>query len=255
MLPTARGLLTPQAVSEYVQLPRVIVTYGYLPILLCLLGTGWLALKGDKKSYGLVLGMLAILLMLAIFYSLHYGVSIVYQRGLTFMMLMVSIVAGAGLMAVKNIRLPTGISNRLRLPAPAQNIGRLLCLTLVILILVIAIPARQNLPYYHMIDQQDYEAFVWIRDNVGGDYDRAILDPWKATAFTAITGKYVYTRIHSYPKPIDQEAYAFLGDGCSDTSFLEQHDISIIYSGLPCDNPDLTEVREDVYLLKEAGDQ
>jgi hypothetical protein len=199
--------------------------------------------------------MLAMLLMLAIFYSLHYGVRIVYERGLTFMMLMVSIVAGAGLMVVKNIRLPAGISNRLRVPAPAQNIGRLLCLVLVVLILAIGIPARQGLPYYNMIDQQDYEAFVWIRDNVSEDYDRAILDPWKATAFTAITGKYVYTRIHSYPKPIDREAYDFLQEGCIDTAFLGQHGISIIYSRSPCDNPDLTEVRENVYLLKEAGDQ
>ena len=101
-----------------------------------------------------------------------------------------------------------------------------------------------------MIDEADYEAFVWIRDNVSKDYSTAILDPWKATAFTAVTGKQVYTRIHFSPRPPDEEAYAFLRNGCVDTGFLQRNGISLVYTRGPCSNPDLVAVRENVYLLR-----
>ena len=83
------------------------------------------------------------------------------------------------------------------------------------------------------------------------DYGKAVLDPWQATAFAAITEKKVFTRIHAYPKPSDDEASAFLENGCVDTGFLKDNGISIVYTRESCDNPDLTAVREGVYLLKE----
>ena len=151
---------------------------------------------------------------------------------------MASIVAGAGLMWVKNLK--------------PQTLAYILCLVLVGLSLALCIPARQSTHYYHMIDKQDYEAFVWIKDNVNDDYEKAILDPWKATVFAAVTERKVFTRIHKYPEPIDNQAYDFLRGDCSDTTFLTNNGISIVYTRSPCQNPDLTEVKENVYLLKEA---
>lgn len=252
LLPTAKELLVPQPLKTYVDYPPIIATYGYLLILFSLLGTFVLTLRGGRKNYGLTLGLLAMLLMLATFFTLHYGVPIIYDRGLMGMMLMLSIVAGAGLMWVKDLRLPERLSSRWRAPLLTENIGKVLCLALVVLTLVIAIPARQSTYYYHMIDEQDYEAFVWIKDNISDDYEKAILDPWKATAFTAITQKMVFTRIHSYPTAESREANAFLNGGSSDTTFLRENGISIIYSRSPASNPDLVEVRKSIYILKEA---
>ena len=261
LLPTASGLFTPQSTTEYVQLPRVIQDYGYLPIIFCLLGTFALAIRGGKKNYGLVLGLLALLLMLVTFFTFHYGVSIMYERGLMYMMLMVSIVAGAGLAAVKNLKLPEEFTARLKVLSIMRNIGYIFCLALIGLTLYVAIPARQNTPYYLMIDEEDYQAFVWIRDNVNGDYAKAILDPWKATAFIALTGKDIYTRIHMAPTDIDNEAYAFLRNGSDNTTFLRENGISIVYTRVfdgaqnieySSDNPDLVEVAKNIYLLKEA---
>ena len=78
--------------------PYVITDYGYLPISVSLIGTLVVAIRVNKKVYALALGLLAILLMLATFFTLHYGVVIVYERELTHMMLMLSIIAGADLM-------------------------------------------------------------------------------------------------------------------------------------------------------------
>ena len=73
LMPTARTLFAPQPLPEYVNLPKIIPTYGYLPVLLCLVGTFVLALRGRRKDYGLILGLLAILLILAIFFSSTMG--------------------------------------------------------------------------------------------------------------------------------------------------------------------------------------
>jgi len=252
LLPTARALFSPEPLAFYVDIPRIINTYGYLPILFCLLGTLLLAVRGGKRSYGLVLGLLTFLLILVAYFTFHYGVHHVYYRGLMYMMLMMSVVAGAGLMGVKNFRLPVKLTARLRAPIITQNIGKILCLVLIGLTLSICIPDRRDIPYYHMIDKQDYEAFVWIRDNVNESYEKAILEPWKAAAFAATAEKYVYTWILSYPKPSDEEAYKFLRGGCSDTDFLRENGISIVYTRWDCLNPDLVEVSKNIYLLKEA---
>ncbi|MFX1269934.1 MAG: hypothetical protein ACFFAK_18395 [Promethearchaeota archaeon] len=168
-----------------------------------------------------------------------------------FMMLMMAIVAGAGLAAFRRAEITALSDFKARRPFLFQTAGVLLLLASVGATLAVAVPARLNMPYYHMIDQQDYQDFVWIRDNIDDSYQKAILDPWKATAFTAITGKFAYTRIHFAPTSVDEKAYAFLGGGCGDTEFLKQNGISIVYSRSGCQNPDLVEVRQNIYLLKE----
>lgn len=252
LLPTAKSLLSLTPLFIYVDLPRIIKLYGYLPIMFSLIGVFLLALRGGKKNYGLVLGLLALLLVLAIFFALHYGVPIIYYRGLMYMMLMLGLVAGAGLMAIKNLKLPTKLVLSLRVPLITKNVGYILCFIIIGLVLTTCIPSRLDIPYYYMIDEQDYESFVWIRENVDSSYSKAILDPWKATAFSAIAEKYVHTKIHSYPKPSDKEAKEFLRSGCSDTDFLRENGISIVYTREQCDNPDLVEVSKNIYLLQEA---
>ncbi|MFH1003215.1 MAG: hypothetical protein V1780_03635 [Chloroflexota bacterium] len=249
VLTTARSLFTPAPLPTWVDIPRVIFTYGTLPVAICLLGAFVLAMRGSRQSYSLALGLLALLLMLVVKYTFNYGPYIMYYRGLMYMMLMMAVVAGAGLMAVRKLPLAEVLQPWLRVPPITRQAGNALCLVLVVLTLVAAIPTRQDIPYYHMIDSQDYAAFAWIKDNVGADYPKAMLDPWKATAFTAITGKLVYSRIHSFPMDTDEAAAAFLSDNASDTAFLRENGISIIYTSLPVRNDDLAEVSPGVYLL------
>ncbi len=106
----------------------------------------------------------------------------------------------------------------------------------------------------HMIDKKDYEAFIWIRENVGDEYEKGILDPWKASAFAAITGKTGWARIVTYPHAGSERAYEFLKEGCTDTALLREKGISIVYTLGECYNPDLVEVRKNIYLLEEDGE-
>lgn len=249
LLPTAKSILTVQPHSNVIMIPQILQAYGYLPILFCLIGTFLLAMRGGKRNHALVLSLLVLLLMLAVYFTFQRGVPIMYYRGLLYGMLMMSIVAGAGLMGVRNLRLPERIGIRLKATLVTQNIGKVLCLVLVGLTLAIGIPTHQDNSYYYMIDKADYEAFVWIEDNLDDDYDKAMVDPWKATAFVAITGKNVFARTHFSPGSDEMEAYDFLNGGSSDTAFLRENNISIVYTESPTSNPDLTMVRDKVYLL------
>jgi len=247
LLPTAQLLLTPQYPTPSVGLPPLMHTYGYIPIAFGFLGTVLLAIKGGKKNFGLILGLLALLLMMVIFLRFHYGLPALYERGLTYMLLMLSVIAGAGLLRVRTIKMPGKFMSE-HSSFFYRNLGNILCLLLVGITLAVAIPTRLDTYYYHMIDDEDYQAFVWIRDNTGEDYDVALIDPWKATAFTAITQKNTRRRIFMYQEPVDEIIYQFMQDGCRDTTFLRDNGISIVYSRLGCNNPDLVEARKNVYL-------
>ena len=94
--------------------------------------------------------------------------------------------------------------------------------------------------YYHVIDDEDYEAFKWIGKNVNDSYERGIVEPgvdsgspksWRGIAFTPITGN---------------------GDKCNDTQFLKENEISIIYTTINVKNDDLIQVRENIYLLNQS---
>ena len=251
ILSTAKTLLSTTPLPAYHDFPLVIQKYGYLPILASLVGTFVLGIRGGRINYSLLLSLLALTAMSAIFYTLHYGVPILYLRGLLYMMLIMSMVAGAGLMELRRLEIP-GIA-RLKSNAPliVGTAGMILLLIFISITLSIAIPNRQGTLYYRMIEREDYEAFVWIRDNVDESYQTAILDPWKATAFTAITERYVYARTHTAPTDRDRGATEFLEGGCKNTGFLTENGISIVYSQVPSSNPDLMEVRTHVYLLKK----
>jgi hypothetical protein len=75
-----------------------------------------------------------------------------------------------------------------------------------------------------------------------------VLDPWKATAFSAITAKKVLHRIWPNQDPIDDRIYSYLKGGCQDPAFLRDNKVSFIYNPLPCDNLDLIEVRNLVFV-------
>ncbi|MFC1945241.1 hypothetical protein ACFLWF_00640, partial [Chloroflexota bacterium] len=224
----AGGLFFQKSLPDYHDILSILTGYGYLPIILCLIGSFVLTVGGYWKNYALVCGLLVMAAMLTIFYRFGYGLDAIYLRGLLFTMLIMGIVAGAGLMTLRKFELPWFADMKYKNIPILKSIGVLLCMVTIGVTFSISIPDRLAEPYYHMIDKADYEAFIWIRDNVDSSHQMAILDPWKATAFTAITGKYVYTRTHSYPTIKDLEAYAFIDSGSTDTIFLRTNDISIV---------------------------
>jgi hypothetical protein len=238
-------------IADYVQWPELIQDYGYIPTILCLIGVLFLIRRGGKESYGLVIGFVLLLLMLVVYIRFHYGVEVLYSRGLIYTMLIMGIFGGCGLWGVRQFKLPDKLIIRMRPAFLARNVGGVLCLLLVGIMLVTTIPAHQDTYYYHMIDADDYQAFVWISEQVDDRYDDAILDPWKATAFTAITGRSIHGRIKVGPSQSSREVEEFLRANCWNTAYMRALGASIVYTRDRCDNPDLVKAGTYVYLLKD----
>ena len=264
ILSEAKNLFNPTPLPSYHDFLAAISANGYLTISSCLVGTFVLSIKGGRGNYSLISGFLALLVMLAVFYTLHYGLVMLYLRGMLFMMMMMSIVAGAGLAILWRLDIPLLTDLKIRRPGIVGATGIFLGLIFIGATLAVAIPDRQAIPYYYMIDSVDYDSFIWIGENVDEASGKAILDPWKATAFTAITERHVSTRIHMAAFAEQLAAYDFIRDGSSNTTFLKENGVSIVYTRVTeaggetieysVDNPDLIEVAKNIYLIKEEKD-
>jgi hypothetical protein len=237
----------PSLGAELPYILQVPYVYGYLPTFLFIVGIFMMARRGKLKDYSLIIAPVLFLLLIGLFVYFQRGIQALYDRSYLYLMLIMGVVGGYGLRKIRSIRLP----EKLKPAFLFRNPGSFLCLILLIPTVFFSVRSHLDTQYYHTIQEHDYEAFVWIEENVGDEYEKAILDPWKATAFTAITGKEVYSHIAAWLSESDLRAYKFFEEHCDDTAFLRKHNISIVYTRLACDNPDLVQVREDIYLLPE----
>lgn len=244
-------LLTEQYLEDYISYPNLLKTYGYIPVTLGFLGIIVLAVRGNLKNFGLVFGMFALIAILLVFYRIHIGSPIWYDRGLLYVLLVLSVFTGAGLHWIKSKSFPRGSDGKLR-RFLAKNSGTIVYACLIIVIVAIAIPNRLDTYYYHMIDDEDHERFVWIKDNIGAEHEIAVLDPWKATALVAIGDQGIVSRIHARKPWRAQITEEFLNSDCKSTDFLKRWNASLIYSQSGCNNPDLVEVSEHIYILRET---
>ncbi len=242
-------LFASHKLASHVAWPDMVPDYGYLGVACCILGVFVLARRGGKEAWGLVAGLVLLGLALVLYRQFQYGLVLMYNRMILYTMLVMGLIGGCGLAAIKNLKLPEKFACRPKPVFMVRNVGNVMCLAVIAVIFALAIPDRQNEDYYHKIDDDDYEAFVWIEKNLGDQYEKAILDHFQAVALAVITGKDVYSDMGSTKDSRASQTYHFLNSGCTDTEFLKKNGISIVYTWQQCNNPDLNEVRENVYVL------
>jgi len=231
-------------------LPSPLYLWGYLPSIFFVIGVVYLARKGGTQDYALVIACLLLLLHNMVFFYFHRGVQILYHRSPHYLMLMMSIIGGHALWRLRVCTIWGNLIARFKERSFRLNWLRYALLGIVVaLILAETVSYHWQTPFYHMIDEADYNAFVWIEENLPQDYQKAILDPWKATAFMALARREVYARIQHAPKEDDTIAYDFLNNGCTDTEFLKDNGISIVYTTGAVNNSDLVPLRKNIYVL------
>jgi len=235
----------------YLDLPAVLQIYGFIPLIFCFIGIIYLLKRGGKSSYALILALVLLLGVMLAFARFQVGMDSIFVRGVSTALLLIGIIAGAGLYWLRTQALSAPLLDKYK-PRFAVYAGGLLAALAVIVILAIAIPARFNVPYYHMIDDEDYRAFIWIRDNIAPEYESALVDPWTATAFTAVTAKKVAHRIWEKEELPDILVNSYMQSGCAGIAFLLDNRLSFIYSRLPVNNPDLITVRANVFITDPA---
>jgi len=243
--------------SEY-DLPQIWPSFEHLGIvtwILCIIGAYYAFNRGKVIQRTITLSAIAFIALIGLYDKLGYGLPIMYERSFMYLFLMVALIAGFGMSELRRLL----IENREKIipkkyKLVSKNIGFIVPTIVCILLVTTAVPAHLDIPYYQMIDEQDYETFTWIRDNIDNyrdknhPYDRAAVDPFKASPFSTVTGLYIVSSsMHPiYGYSLHSEMENFLSNKCVDTSFMETHKISAVYGS--CSNDDLIMIYPSVYL-------
>jgi hypothetical protein len=192
----------------------------------------------ERKNYLLFYFSLVLLLVAVLFYWFEIHFFIMYERSLMYLFTIFAMVFGVGLSKIinfsKNIKIKTII---------------IIIITLLIIIYPLKSKIDSNKYFYHVINEEDYKAFRFIKDNTEKE-KIAVSHPWLANALTPIAEREVYTRITQGPsKKYDERnmiVYEFFKNGCKDNYFLLTNNISIIYGN--CNNTMLKEIYKNVYI-------
>lgn len=106
-------------------------------------------------------------------------------------------------------------------------------------------------PYYRVIADEDWEAFAWIDEQLPADRDRILMEPWKALAFGAVSDRHVVeVQFPGDTVPPDALSLRVIAGGNVSLEELRDHGVEVIYTGgRSLDRPDLTRVRDGVYLV------
>ncbi len=214
--------------SSYTYFADLFKEYGYLPTIFFIIGSFFIHRRNEKDKM-LVYGAL-ILLILNLLYR-NSGWSIFFpERNYFYLFSLMSIIAGYGMAKLKDKRLIAAM---------------------VLLIFFFSYNMHISTPYYRVIGNNEFVDFIWIKDNLEG---KAVIEPWKGVAFPAVAEKYVYSFIPPGANKIldrrNREIYEFFRNHCSNTSFIAQNNITIVYSYVDCQNEKLEKLKDKIYYLR-----
>jgi len=225
----------------YIKLSEIFLLYGILPTIFFIIGFYFASKEKNKEIWALLLTSLFLLFNIVVFAQMGINILLPYQRTFLPLFLLMAIIGSIGfaqLFAIKE---------------PIKKAGAIIFVILILTTGVIAIQSNMNYTYYQIIDETDNENAEWIQENTKMNAVM-LCDPWKARALAPIAERTVYsvTPFGPIEKELDRvdNATAFLNNGCRNTSFLIEHNISIVYArGYNCYNPYLEELTKDIYLL------
>jgi hypothetical protein len=228
---------------------------GYVVWVLFALGIYLSFTRGKTTLRTLSFSALAFVTVIGLYDKFNYGIPVMYERSFLYLFLMVTLIAGYGMHELRKI-----IRDLLKKPLfkkykhIVKHSAIIAALLIPILLIATAVPAHLDIEYYHMIDEEEYKTFIWMRENLDDfrdenhSYDRCAIDPFKASPLSAVTKLCtIFSTMHPlYSYMICDEIKSFLKEGCINTSFLEKHRISVIYG--ECNNEDLMMIHPKVYL-------
>jgi len=245
-------------------LPQIWVSFEQMGIIiwiLAIVGVYFAFSKGKTIIRTIGLSALAFIILIGLYDKLGYGLPIMYERSFMYLFVMICLLAGWGLaefrwslteLVLDYLPVKDG---KVNMDAKIKYASMVIPFIIVIILAMTTVPAHTDIPYYHMINETDYETYEWINENIESynnqnqTYDRAAVDPYKASPFSAITRLYIVSStMHPIPGyRYHQEVSTFLNNGCTDTSFLETFDVSVVYNS-QCNNENLTMIYPYVYI-------
>jgi hypothetical protein len=248
-------------------LPQIWVSFEQMGIIIwafAIIGIYFAFTNGKSIIRTIGLSAVSFLIIIGLYDKLGYGLPIMYERSYMFLFLMICLLAAFGVAELRHCikdHMPRSYGIALgdrKIESILPKSVNILPFIVFILLVATIIPAHINIPYYHMITEDDYNAFSWIEENIASyrnstnTYKKAAVDPFKASVFSAITRLYIVSStMHPIPGyEHHQKVTSFLSGCCKDTSFLESFAVSVVYTTGCCSNQNLTMIYPNVYILQ-----
>src|SRR3989344_5088387 len=197
--------------------PGFIFIPRFLGVLFTVLIVVGLFFLGNKRQYTFIVYPLVLLSLAILFYRYELNILIPYRRALMYLFEALAIFFGVGC---------SWIVSRFKVHRTAVLV------VFILILLGISVPGKIDSTgkVYHLIDDNEYDDFLWIKDNTNG---KVLLDPWKALAFTPIAERGVYSRIpQGYNETYmnrNKEIYEFFKDKCTNNTLLNENRIDVVY--------------------------
>ncbi len=228
----------------WVHLQGIPLIYGILPTIFFIIGFYFLTKAEKKETWCLLLTSIVLVLNVFLFTRSSSSYIMPYQRTHIPLFLLMSIIASHGYMKLLGIR------------KPIQKLGVILIATCLIATTGIAIDRNIDTSYYHLIDNKDYESFLWIKEN--SPTSATILsDPWKARALAPVAERRIYAVMPFGPveeqMKLVNNANNFFAENCTNTTFLIENNITVVYGRGNCQIQGLIQVKENIYFLKQTN--
>jgi hypothetical protein len=228
----------------YIKLDEIFFLYGILPTIFFIIGFYFASKSRSREIWALLLTSLFLLVNIVVFAQTDINIFLPYQRTFIPLFLLMSIIGSIAVTKICEIR------------KPWKKISVIGCILLLCVTGIIAINTNLNYSYYRIIDETDYTNAQLIKENTEND-DIMICDPWMARAIAPLAERTVYAVSPFGPVEhqliLVEQANDFLNNDCRNTTFLLEHNISIVYSrGYNCYNPDLQNIKPDIYMLKTS---
>jgi hypothetical protein len=83
-------------------------------------------------------------------------------------------------------------------------------------------------PYYHVMDDESWERFTWVRDNVGEDHHVFLSHPWRAPILGAMTGMDPHAYLSPGNPPVKGEDYERFARSGGSLPFFIKNDITLV---------------------------
>ncbi len=206
------------------------ILFGIIPTVFFIAGFYLLTRTKEKENWTLILALIFLLAEIFLYTQISASYLVPYQRIFIPMMFLMNIIAACAMARINN---------------------NILLGIILAAILILSVQQHFAAQYYHVIDENEFNDILWIKENTSGGI--ILADPWKARPIPAITGMRVFTVLPFGPVPellkINQQAIYFFKGNCTNTSFLKDNNISLIYSPVECNNTDLEKLYKNIYKI------
>ena len=187
--------------------------FGYLITLIIIIG---FIVIDFRKKYTFAIYSTFLLVLTVLYYRFNINILIFYERNL--------------MLLFESFAIPFGAFFSYTASRFRQYEKILLVLSFVLLLVLLVPSKMESTGYvYQIINDKEYNEFLEFREVEG---KKAVLDPWKAIAFSPLAGKEIYSRIPRGPNTIylerNKEIFEFFNQSCSNETFLKENEIDIV---------------------------